>query len=443
MWSFNHTQMQCYAVMKLLLKEFVKVKCTQLYRSVLCSYFIKTFLFWKFEAMNPSFWQMVNFQECLTYLFQEFYTCIENGVLPHYFIPRFNLLEIKLTPDAQIELLTHFRELIEGGISMIGRCASLAGVWSNFCQHRERNENEEYMRHAIQQDIHTRDVFLMRKVFTIMIHVLYLYFNNQTRDIYSRVLVAIDAEFHDNASSKLPLFTKKMICLYTNILLLNCSSQRNKSIYKHLKLLETNVFGFDIATSKLWFATFLLQQGDYCRSLQKINDVLSSIPPYAFYFHGYAKPDIAAKVLYIEIHGNTNTISRAKAAWLFDMLIKNEYFLFVPRAIQIELSHCMRHAGVRISPLTYAFYLMFLCYHGLGQYERRGCALHQLVDTVINERPCNGMMFSSFNIAGHCLLLVGNIEMARMLLLRSAHMTHRVHPFLDRHNSAYHYLSLM
>ena len=43
-WSFNQVQMQCYAVMKILLKEFINVKCSPQNR-VLCSCFIKTFLF--------------------------------------------------------------------------------------------------------------------------------------------------------------------------------------------------------------------------------------------------------------------------------------------------------------------------------------------------------------------------------------------------------------
>ena len=43
-WSFNHTQMQCYAVMKMILKEYVKTKCSEKDKSVLCSYFIKKVL---------------------------------------------------------------------------------------------------------------------------------------------------------------------------------------------------------------------------------------------------------------------------------------------------------------------------------------------------------------------------------------------------------------
>ena len=101
-WSFNHTKLQCYAVMKVILKEYVKTKCAGKYKSVLCSYFIKTFLFWQFEKTDFSFWQITNLSGCIMSLLREFYVCIQTGVLRHYFVPRFNLLEIKLTPDANI-----------------------------------------------------------------------------------------------------------------------------------------------------------------------------------------------------------------------------------------------------------------------------------------------------------------------------------------------------
>ena len=96
-WSFNHTQIQCYAFMKLILKEFIKVNSTENTKGVLCSYFIKTFLFWQFEETDQSFWQKKNLRGCLVFLLREFYKCIKEGVLCHYFIWKFNLLEVKLT----------------------------------------------------------------------------------------------------------------------------------------------------------------------------------------------------------------------------------------------------------------------------------------------------------------------------------------------------------
>ena len=128
-WSFNHAQLHCYAIMKLLLKELIKTNCTEKQKNVLCSYFIKTFLFWQFETTSTSFWLRKNLASCILYLFHEFYKCIETGVLRHYFVPRFNLLEIKLTLDTQRELLHIFGNIIESGLSILGQCASLSRVW--------------------------------------------------------------------------------------------------------------------------------------------------------------------------------------------------------------------------------------------------------------------------------------------------------------------------
>ena len=116
-WSFNHVQMQCYAVMKIILKEFIKKKCSP-NNQVLCSYFIKTFLFWKFETTNKNFWQKDNFRECIKCSITEFAKCLHEGELRHYFMPRFNLLSVKLTREAQSELLQLYDIVIQHDISI-------------------------------------------------------------------------------------------------------------------------------------------------------------------------------------------------------------------------------------------------------------------------------------------------------------------------------------
>ena len=81
-WSFNHVQIQCNACMKLILKQFIKLKCSPP-NQILCSYFIKTFLFWKYETTHLDFWCERNFKECLMYLLREFSQCINEGVIRH------------------------------------------------------------------------------------------------------------------------------------------------------------------------------------------------------------------------------------------------------------------------------------------------------------------------------------------------------------------------
>ena len=130
-WTFNHVQIQCYAILKIILKEFVKVKCSP-QNYVLCSYFIKTFLFWKYENTETTFWRAENFRGCIIFLLIEFRQCIQEGLLRHYFFPRFNLLSIKLTREAQKELSQILGTMMQCDISILKDCKSLSQAWSQF-----------------------------------------------------------------------------------------------------------------------------------------------------------------------------------------------------------------------------------------------------------------------------------------------------------------------
>ena len=445
-WSFNHTQLQCYAILKLLLKEFVKVKCTEKHKGVLCSYFIKTFLFWQFETTDQSFWQRKNITGCIIYLFHEFYNYIQTGVLRHYFVPRFNLLEIKLTPDAKTEILHIFGQVKEIGISIMGHCSSLSGVFLKFSEIKNT-------RHCVERtsEIHKRCILVNdRSVMTFLSTNSVDLISDATTlsSFYSLVDVLVrSASGVFLPSSLSELFFKRLYIFIAIRKLYNSVHQGNKDVYYYMTSLSKNVYGTDLTSSKLWLATFWLQHGDYCRSLQTINDILSSIPPYALYYTGGIKTHDCFKQLYVETYctQNTDTLNRAKEAWLLDMHISHREYSFVPRAIQIELEHCDPKGGVHISPFTYAYYLMFLCYHGLGQYDNRNRVLPQLVDTVDDEERRSVFIEQSCNITGHCFLLAGNMEMARHMFLASARYTHSHHRshVHDKYNAAYKYLSLM
>ena len=446
-WSFNHTQIQCYAVMKLILKEYVKTKCAEKYKSVLCSYFIKTFLFWQFEKIERSFWQIANLSECITFLFLEFYICIQTGTLRHYFVSRFNLLEIKLTPDAQAELLKIFGSVIEAGISVIGQIISLQGVFPNFIAARHRRHCEMRTTEIHKRRILDNDENTMNHVKHIMSHI-HFWKQNPNHRLVTFLFSVFVRLTSGSSSTCLAMFAIRMVCRFIVVrTLYNSSHQSNRYLHYLMTSLSKNMYGTDLASSKLWLATFLLHQGDYCRTLQNVNDVLSSIPSYALYYSGIIWSGEDSKQLYIDRYcgRNTDVLCRAKEAWLFDMCITlNEYY-FVPRAIQIELDNCDPDVGVYISPFLYAYYLMFLCYHGLGQYDNRDCALRLLVDTVNDRERCGAGRHHSYNIAGHCMLMAGYVEMARDMFLKSAQFTHnpRISCVFDKYNAAYKYLSLM
>ena len=209
-WSFNHTQFQCYAVMKLILKEYVKVHCTENHKGVLCSYFIKTFLFWQIERTDPIFWQSTNLIGCIMYLLQEFYNCIQTGILRHYFIPHFNLLEIKLTQEAQAELMYHFGRILENGLPIIGQCESLSKVHLDF---RRTSEINVYQRELLRYRILKNDSALF-KIFTMPIFALL----NMLRDnavSYEKLLIAVVRLTSErNAFTSLAIFIIRRLCSF-------------------------------------------------------------------------------------------------------------------------------------------------------------------------------------------------------------------------------------
>ena len=379
------------------------------------------------------------------YLFHEFYICIQSGVLRHYFVPRFNLLEIKLTPDAKIEVLHIFGKVINTGIFTIGQCRSLSGVLSKFSEITDRRQCIERT-----SEIHKRCIWENDRLTVLFISARSLELlpdSGKTYSYESLCTALVRTASGLLVPSSLSVLLIKYFCLPIAIKkLYDSAHQCNKYVYNNMTPLSNNVYGTDIASSKLWLATFLRQQGDYYKSLQIINRLLSSIPPYAFYESGYMHINDGYKQIYIDKYfQNTDLLNRAKEAWLLNMHITHRQYSFVPRAIQIELDYCDTAVGVKVSPFIYAYYVMFLCYHELGQYYNRDCvAFYELALTLTDKERHGAYMHHSLNIVGHCMLMAGYEETARDLFLESAKFTRSLHlTAFDKYNAVYKYLSLL
>ena len=443
-WSFNHTQIQMYAILKLILKEFIKEKCSAV-NNVLCSYFIKTFLFWKYEETEKCFWRIENFRNCLRYLLEEFRNVLQCGILRHYFIRSFNLLEVKLTRDAQLELLQLYDMAMQYDVRIIGRCHTLKIIWERFS--RNVNSMGNYQpcgnyNNCLGCNIPNRQ-FLMNSWFMMG------YVSNKVEDsIYNRygnsvrMVAAVNVSTDTASTPFTSLFVTRCHLLHSvpeNISLL----ESNRYFYTLTRLFDN--FSVDIATGKLWTAILFLMKADYNMTLTIINELLSSIPPYALYCsQGQVVSKKDTKVSYVGmfINSGLDHCQIATKAWLFDFCVPQHSTSIVPAAVQMELIHSPDGA-INISPFTVAYYLQFLCYHGLRRYDNRDRALRQLVEVVDNSEQYgdNSIRHRSYNIAGHCLWFVGHTARARELFLRSC----QVKMLDDRengneNNAARHYL---
>ena len=433
-WSFNHVQMQCYAVLKIFLKEFIKVKCSN-ENNVLCSYFIKTFLFWKYESTDLNFWCINKFGECLSFLLIEFYECLAEGMLRHYFIPEFNLLSVKLTDEAQNELLQLYGLIFERELDIVmEECRTLQPVWAKFL---EADENQLRVIHNAKRNnfIKTDKVFLS---FTWDLYKKGR--NNNWRDL-CKEHTSIDYSITKNLS-KFPYWSlddiiQKIISVQTKTCLkallikqLRCEKNFRAALESGEDIhSDTERMTLDLTMGKIWRAIALLMKQDYSSCLSIVNNIMSTIPPTALYsarvigkFSRIGK----AKCLYVDLFMNSilTTMERAKMAWVFDLVFSKGQIETLPLAIQIELHFCggFTHPLV-VSPFVCLYYVMFVCHHQLRQYDERDRALRRLVD-IVNDPDQNGVhVFHSFNIAGHCLVIAGERHRAREMFNMSNSIT--------------------
>ena len=375
-WSFNHVQMQCYAVIKLILKEFINVQCSPRSR-VLCSYFIKTLLFWEFEEIDPSYWRKENLRECILFLLCRLCSCVRRGSLKHFFISDFNLLSLKLTDQAQKELLNVFYIILQLDIRIIKECGTLNNVWVQLMTF----DPEKSVQHEERNVLLTNEECLMKTIEILQFEI-QKWHKHELSNLFTSLHLLVSRYNH----SALVMFAIRISLTYACISLSGIPSQSfgNKIMYMQYRFMESNISGIDISTCRLWYAIFMIKSGDYLLSLRVVSDMLSSISPLSLYYNGCGLRHISdeTKRRYIDnfIRNSTSVLERARKTWLFDPLHINN----VPAAIQVELIHCDREMGVFLSPFVCAYYLMFLCYNGLRQNGNRDCALSKLIDTVNN-----------------------------------------------------------
>ena len=437
-WSFNHVQMQCYAVLKIILKQFIKIRCRPQFQ-VLCSYFIKTFLFWKYEETDPTFWCKENLRDCIMYLLSGFRDCIALCTLRHYFIREFNLFSIKMTAAVRVELLKIFDVILRSDIRIMQDCESLRDPWFQCLNaYSPINIKEKIMKNCLVES----DYCFIDLVFCFMKQLIRI----GKSDFFARMEEFVRRSSHLTCKTEVMTAAVRISLFRASLQHICQTSRGNKTSYLSHRFLRNNGGGFDISTCRLWYAMLMSKSCNYRLSLRIINKVLSSIPNFVLcYSHNDSRrASNDAKCRYAEMlfPDNRHVTERAKEAWMTDLLIKPDDMDIVPAAIQVELLHCEKELGVYLSPFVCSYYLMFLDYCGLCQSDNRNYALRQLLDVVNNPDQLGFGIWHSLNIAGHCLLSVGKTQQARDMFIRSYQYTL---PYLQVHqyNSAKFYLQCL
>ena len=122
-YAMNHTQFICYALLKIFLKEAKDANPDV--KGLLCSYFLKTALFWEITA-RVNQWNPESLLSCFWNCLRRLLQWISCSYCPNFFIPQNNMFEGKIEATNQIKLLEHLRILYYEGCSCLLRCQSIS-----------------------------------------------------------------------------------------------------------------------------------------------------------------------------------------------------------------------------------------------------------------------------------------------------------------------------
>eukprot|EP00105_Crassostrea_gigas_P031213 XP_011453837.1 PREDICTED: uncharacterized protein LOC105346813 [Crassostrea gigas] len=157
-YSMNHTQFLTYGLLKLFLTEVIN-KGLRDEDKLLCSYHMKTVVFWAIQQNTLPRWCSQNLLDNFWVCFKLLLTWVYKGVCPNFFIPGNNIFLEKIHGEAQKMLFTRLYRLYENGIPLLLHSPSIRSYIINvLCNPRLTIPADEHT--LISEVEFDKDVFM-------------------------------------------------------------------------------------------------------------------------------------------------------------------------------------------------------------------------------------------------------------------------------------------
>lgn len=397
-YTFTHSQLLCYALMKILLKDVISIdlECSDL----LCSYFMKTILFWISEEFSPEIWKpenlISNFMKC----FRRLIYCAENSVCPHYFIPENNLFENKIRGQAQKKLLKKLYFLK----SYDWQCILLSDQFSTFHEeffHRLKEPNSLYF------DGIDKLLFSMINVAD---------FSTGQSSLDRKIRKALSSQ-----SSRIRYIYWYYISKFCNTRIQFCPSNESsghKASYRHYKICISTLLlnlNHDAVSGWLLIATLFYQTKQYNSAIYILQYSSSKCTPEKMQHLRYLS-NINYELLILNSFRKMNIVQLWKLLRI-DSVLFSENSTILPDDLKLKLGS----EPCSIPPLVYAHFLRFLCNFYLNNVRKCRDSLEDLKLTTDGEYFIANPEDKAFAycILGIAFEISGDFESAKQAFIQS------------------------
>ena len=377
-YSWNHSQIICYALLKLLLKEVIKKN--ENVDKLFCSYFLKTVIFWLSEELEQNVWTPHNLLNCFMLCLKRLIYWITYRYLPNYFIPQHNMIYRRIPGQSRDELLSLFHSLYDMGWGCIMLCDSLRHFFSSeISLNSARNLRNIYtefekavfpllgiLQYCMCSDEYSLHL-CMRRCY-IKIKNRKLHFN--TRRLYFIIFVYLNSNITETLlqnvfnSNKQNYFQTKQMLSHCIIYTKTCALSGWVLLGLHFYLTRR----YNTAIHVLEYTKSLTSLGQFPVSLDSyisIRDMLSKTN------REYEFINIFQKI-------------KLKTAKLIALSSETEDQSFITDELLQLVSD---DRSIKGHPGVLLYYLMFCSYHRLNDISRRQDCLHDLMLYVTTEYP--------------------------------------------------------
>ncbi|XP_065933633.1 uncharacterized protein [Magallana gigas] len=179
-YSMNHSQFLTYGLLKLFLNEVINPKLDDT-NKLLCSYHMKTTIFWAIQQNTLPQWCPQNILAGFWVCFKLLLKWVFEGYCPNFFIPQNNLFLTKVHGSAQNRLFLQLHELYKKGLACLLQSSSIRSYIIDALYNPRLSicTDESIMRREVDYDVElfdqsskvgatTGDLFCLSKVMHII-----------------------------------------------------------------------------------------------------------------------------------------------------------------------------------------------------------------------------------------------------------------------------------
>ncbi|XP_061182377.1 uncharacterized protein LOC133190707 [Saccostrea echinata] len=415
-YSMNHCQFSTYGLLKLFLTELIN-KGLRDDDKLLCSYHMKTSVFWVIQKNSIPEWCPQNLLDGFWVCFKLILKWVHEGVCPNFFIPGNNMFLSKIHGEAQHQLFIRLYGLYEKGLASllhipsIGSC--IINVFHNprlsICTHEHSLTSESYFDVNLFHEIHSSDILISLNLQDCMKHL-----HTIEHMIGSLLLTECQVIMLQKLTAYV-LQKNAFILHMKTCILKNKPRYGADKISCHMLKLAAN---FGCITDMLYIAMYYYNTLRYMKALSIVEIIKVKLAqPYVMLYN----VDID---MYNEaMRGQTwSTKMRQAVAWNITICNQIHYISeLIPEQQSCLQSHIFL---INVPPVILLYMLEILCYRHVDTM-RAQTALDDLQTLVHNDK---GELIDlklrdiSWQILGICQQVTGNLQAA----LYSYHQSLRV-----------------